>query len=68
MLTELDGKTLVTAAMEHSYFYYGETMKEDAAKAIKTHVEKVEARVAEGKKDVWEFGFVPKLRELVEEN
>lgn len=62
MLTEVDGKTIVTAVMEHAYHYYGKNAKANAAAGLAKTIEKAKAR----KKDIWE-GFVPKLKEVLAE-
>lgn len=63
MLTEVDGKTVVTAVMEHAYHYYGEDSKSKSALFLKQKIKQNKAR----KRDIWE-GFVPRLRAIVEDN
>lgn len=61
MLAEVDGRTVVTATMEHAYHYYGDDAKRNAAAGLKQRI-----KVAKGrKKDIWET-FVPTLRKKLE--
>lgn len=63
MLTEVNGKTTVTAVMEHSYHYYGPDAKRNAQAGLKQALKTAKNR----KKDIWE-GFVPRIRKQVEDN
>ncbi|MFK8021575.1 MAG: hypothetical protein AB8B86_17570 [Pseudomonadales bacterium] len=61
MLSEVNGKTTVTAVMEHAYHYYGADAKSNAEAGLKQRLKIAQNR----KRDIWE-GFVPRLRQLVE--
>ena len=66
MLNEVNGKTVVTAAMEHSYHYYGPEAKTKAEIGLVEKIKISQERQKNGKKDIWETAFVPKLKELLE--
>lgn len=65
MLTEVDGKTLVTAQMQHSYHYPPE-FHAQADAYLEERVKGALALKQNNTKDKWETGFEPKLRSLVE--
>lgn len=66
MLTEVNGATVVTASMEHLFRYYGAEAKGNANKAYLQKIEVSQDRKRKGMKDIWETGFIPELRELLE--
>jgi hypothetical protein len=67
MLTEVGGKTVVTALMQHAY-HYGPAAREKWRAALAKRVQDARDRKAANTKDKWETAFEPKLRELVEGN
>lgn len=67
MLTEVNRETVVTAAMEHLYHYDGPKAESKARALLQERIKESQDRKREGRKDIWESAFVPKLRELVEE-
>jgi hypothetical protein len=66
MLTEVKGRTVVTAAMEHTFHYYGPNSRSNASKGLAQKVQAAQEKKKKGSKDLWEKSFIPKLKELVE--
>jgi hypothetical protein len=66
MLTEVNGKTVITAAMEHSFHYAGPNAKKRAKAGLMQKIKTAQERKKKGSKDIWETAFIPKLKELLE--
>lgn len=66
MLTEVDGTTIVTAAMEHAYHYHGPEARRRAEEALSQRVKTAQDAKKSGAKDIWESDFIPALRALLD--